>query len=340
MPRRRSVRTLPTRKVNRFVPRVVRITTQIGDIVMTVWGTITGSIASQTDLNSSLNGKAASSHSHVPTDVTGTAVVTADSRLTDARVPTTHDNTKHTSTFVTATEIATHAGLTTGVHGVGAGTVAKTSDITATAVGLGSCNNTSDLGKPVSTATQTALDLKANLASPTFTSTPAAPTAAVGTNTTQLATTAFVMQESPYTKVLTSDFTTSSLTAVSTNLTFAIGANEVWVVDFYGMYSKATSATGLKLAVGAPTGCTVAGFQKGGGATLAVAHVNSLISAINSLLTTVATGIGIKVTGELHFRVVNSSTAGSITIQMATVTGNVATMYAGSYINFYRATQV
>jgi hypothetical protein len=34
--------------------------------------------------------------------------------------------------------------------------------------------------------------LKANLASPTFTGTPAAPTAAVGTSTTQLATTAFV----------------------------------------------------------------------------------------------------------------------------------------------------
>lgn len=39
---------------------------------------------------------------------------------------------------------------------------------------------------------KTALDLKAALASPTFTGTPAAPTAAPGTNTTQLATTAYV----------------------------------------------------------------------------------------------------------------------------------------------------
>ena len=38
----------------------------------------------------------------------------------------------------------------------------------------------------------TAIALKANIASPTFTGTPAAPTAASGTNTTQLATTAFV----------------------------------------------------------------------------------------------------------------------------------------------------
>ena len=41
-------------------------------------------------------------------------------------------------------------------------------------------------------AVKNALDLKAPLASPTFTGTPAAPTAAAGTNTTQVATTAFV----------------------------------------------------------------------------------------------------------------------------------------------------
>ena len=61
-----------------------------------------------------------------------------------------------------------------------------------TAIGLGSVNNTSDSGKPVSTAQQTALDLKANLASPTFTGVPAVPTATGGTNTTQIASTAFV----------------------------------------------------------------------------------------------------------------------------------------------------
>lgn len=43
--------------------------------------------------------------------------------------------------------------------------------INPTKVGLGNVNNTSDANKPVSTATQTALNLKANLASPTFTGT-------------------------------------------------------------------------------------------------------------------------------------------------------------------------
>lgn len=43
--------------------------------------------------------------------------------------------------------------------------------VTKAQVGLGSVDNTSDAGKPVSTAQQTALDLKANLASPAFTGT-------------------------------------------------------------------------------------------------------------------------------------------------------------------------
>jgi hypothetical protein len=124
-----------------------------------------------------------------------------------------------------------------------AGTAADTKIATAVAaltkssVGLGNVDNTSDANKPVSTAQQTALDLKANLAGPTFTGTvvlpsttsignvsateiayvdgvtsaiqtqldakaplaspgltgtPTAPTATAGTNTTQIATTAFV----------------------------------------------------------------------------------------------------------------------------------------------------
>lgn len=45
------------------------------------------------------------------------------------------------------------------------------SGVTKGMVGLGNVDNTSDANKPVSTAQQTALDLKAALASPTFTGT-------------------------------------------------------------------------------------------------------------------------------------------------------------------------
>jgi hypothetical protein len=59
-------------------------------------------------------------------------------------------------------------------------------------VGLGNVDNTSDLNKPVSTATQNALNLKANLSSPVFSGTPTTPTASTSTNNTQIASTAFV----------------------------------------------------------------------------------------------------------------------------------------------------
>lgn len=61
-----------------------------------------------------------------------------------------------------------------------------------TTLSLNNVDNTSDANKPISTATQTALNLKAPIASPTFTGVPAVPTAAVGTDTTQAASTAYV----------------------------------------------------------------------------------------------------------------------------------------------------
>lgn len=59
-------------------------------------------------------------------------------------------------------------------------------------VGLGNVDNTSDANKPVSTATQTALDLKAPLASPALTGNPTAPTQSQADDSTKIATTAYV----------------------------------------------------------------------------------------------------------------------------------------------------
>ncbi len=60
------------------------------------------------------------------------------------------------------------------------------------AVGLANVDNTTDANKPISTATQTALNLKAPLAAPTFTGDAKAETATAGDNDTSIATTAFV----------------------------------------------------------------------------------------------------------------------------------------------------
>lgn len=64
--------------------------------------------------------------------------------------------------------------------------------LTKTDVALGNVDNTSDVNKPISTATQTALDLKAPLASPVFTGDARSVTPATSDNDTSIATTAYV----------------------------------------------------------------------------------------------------------------------------------------------------
>jgi hypothetical protein len=80
----------------------------------TLWGTITGSISSQTDLSNALAAKANTTHSHAPSEITGTAVITSDSRLTDARTPTTHDNTKHSASYIVQSNAVVPNGAITG----------------------------------------------------------------------------------------------------------------------------------------------------------------------------------------------------------------------------------
>jgi hypothetical protein len=58
-------------------------------------------------------GAAASTHTHATTDITGTAVVTNDSRLTDARTPTAHNQAESTITFSNITT----GNATTANHG-------------------------------------------------------------------------------------------------------------------------------------------------------------------------------------------------------------------------------
>lgn len=76
--------------------------------------------------------------------------------------------------------------------GATAGSTPVWAGVTKADVGLGNADNTSDTDKPISSATQSALNLKAPLASPAFTGTPTAPTATQAVNNTQVATTAYV----------------------------------------------------------------------------------------------------------------------------------------------------
>ena len=148
-----------------------------------------------------------------PTDLTGVTATAAEINLLDGVTATTAELNILDGVTASASELNILDGVTAStaelnfVDGVTSaiqdqinakapsasptftGTV---SGIDKTMVGLGNVDNTSDANKPVSTAAQTALDLKAPLASPALTGTPTAPTAAANTDTTQIATTAFV----------------------------------------------------------------------------------------------------------------------------------------------------
>jgi hypothetical protein len=115
------------------------------------------------------------------------------------------------------------------------------SGITKAMVDLGNVDNTSDANKPVSTATQTALDLKAPLASPALTGTPTAPTATAGTNTTQVATTAFVG-----TAVANLVDSAPALLDTLNELAAAIGDNPNYATDL-------AASVGLKANIDSPT---------------------------------------------------------------------------------------
>ena len=154
---------------------------------------------------------------------------TLGSYLTTALASSTYQTIANMSSYITSTSLTTTLGsyLTTSTAAstyapkaspTFTGTVAG---ITATMVGLANVNNTSDAGKPISTATQTALDLKAPLASPAFTGTATAVTQSAADNSTKIATTAFVqtsLTNTPTTRLQFYCSATGTLTINSTSL--------------------------------------------------------------------------------------------------------------------------
>ena len=116
------------------------------------------------------------------------------------------------------TQIATTAFVQTAVGNVINAAPAALDTLNELAAALGNDANFA------STVTNS-LALKAPLANPTFTGIPAAPTATAGTNTTQIATTAFVFAERAATVTLTNktiDLTNNTLTATSAQIAAAV----------------------------------------------------------------------------------------------------------------------
>lgn len=138
----------------------------------------------KSQLDTLLGGKAATSHNHAISNVTGLQTAL------DGKAAASHD---HTAADISDSTLAGRALL-------------KAADVAAqrTALGLGTAALLSSTafaaaahGHSISDVSglQTALNAKAPLTSPSFSGAPSAPTPAGGTNTTQLATTAFVQNE-------------------------------------------------------------------------------------------------------------------------------------------------
>lgn len=96
--------------------------------------------------------------------------------------------------------------------------VALKSYVTKANVGLGNVDNTADSAKPISTAQQTALNLKANTANQDFTGINTVPTPATSTNTTQIANAALVQAVAALKQnVLTAGFNLGTINGISFN---------------------------------------------------------------------------------------------------------------------------
>lgn len=133
-------------------------------------------IADVTGLEAALENKSSTGHKHVTADITDLTDLLATKADLISPVFTGNPTAATQAVGNNSTRLATTAFVVTAVaNGVSGKADSGHSHIISDITGL-----------------QAALDVKATLASPTFSGTPKAPTAAAGNNTTQIATTAFV----------------------------------------------------------------------------------------------------------------------------------------------------
>jgi hypothetical protein len=149
--------------------------------------------------------------------------------------------TYDSGTGVMTVDVNNHTG--SGTYAAWTVNVGGVTPVTSTSWGtiLGTLSAQTDL--------QGSLDAKANTASPTFTGVPAAPTATAGTNTTQLATTAFVTAAVP--AIAT---TAQALIPTSTTVALSPDAGREMImypgyVQMYGGGNVGTSGTGASASI-------------------------------------------------------------------------------------------
>jgi hypothetical protein len=180
-----------------------RIRNKTDNTTWTSWGYVVMTVANQGHINGTLlhsnnftTYAAAAAHTHTIANVTGLQTAL------DAKAPLASPALTGTPTTPTAaagtntTQIATTAFVQTAVSNLVDAAPATLDTLNELAAALGDDPN-------FATTITTALGAKAPLASPALTGTPTAPTAATVTNTTQIATTAFVKAQGYLTSIPT-----------------------------------------------------------------------------------------------------------------------------------------
>lgn len=171
--------TAPAREGMHFINTVTKQTwlsvgtANVADWVLvdgtTLWGSITGTLSNQTDLQNALNSKentgvasglisgheaAGDPHPQYATDSALSSGLSGKENVgVAAGLISAHESALNPHpNYATDTDLSSHTGNTSNPHSV-----------TKAQVGLGNVDDTSDANKPISTATQTALNLKADI---------------------------------------------------------------------------------------------------------------------------------------------------------------------------------
>ncbi|MBC8054604.1 MAG: hypothetical protein H7Y13_16210, partial [Sphingobacteriaceae bacterium] len=198
-------------------------------------------------------------------DITSTAGSTATSLA--ANTVTTAKIADGNVTLAKMANVSTASLLGRNTAGAGAPEVLSTSTA-KTLLALNNVDNTSDAGKPISTSTQTALDLKANLAAPTFTGTVVLPSStSVGSVTATeigyLSGVTSAIQTQLNTK---GAGTVTGVTGTTNRITSSGGATPA--IDIAGTYAGQTSITTLGTVATGTWNADVISASKGGAGTV------------------------------------------------------------------------
>lgn len=139
---------------------------------------------------------------------------------------------------------------------------------------------------------------------------------------------------------LLADFaSTTALTAQNTNLTFAVAANDVWLVEFAGDWSVASGVAGANIAVNAPAGATIEGVARGetssssAFASARITAAGTLVGPFNTAAATVEDVRG-------AVRVKMGATPGAVTLQVAPAAAVVLTLKAGFWLRARKIVEV